>query len=411
MTSISPFRALRPQKRFVREVAAPPYDVISSEEARAVAEANPLSFLRISKPEIEFPQGAADRRIYERARAVLGEFRAKGIFVQDEKPSLYLYSLRMGDHTQTGLVTCVQVSEFDGGKVKDHERTLPHKVEDRTMHIEAVNAQTGPIFMTYSARPDIDAIVERISKGSPEYDFTSDDGISHKVWIICGGPAAEEIIRAFGEVDRLYIADGHHRAAAAVAVARKRGEEAGAVRGSEEYDGVMAGLFPRNQLRIMDYNRAVRDLGGLSKDKFIDRVRKKFLVGADFRRRSPSRIHEFGMYLEGEWYRLKARKGTYDPSDAVDSLDVSILQKNLLSPVLRIQDPASDKRIRFVGGARGMDELERMVDSGAFAVAFSIYPPALEQMLRVADEGKIMPPKSTWFEPKLRSGIFIHVLE
>jgi uncharacterized protein (DUF1015 family) len=411
MTAIAPFRALRPQKKFVREVASPPYDVVSSEEARVIAGSNPYSFLHISKPEVGFPPGAADERIYARARTNLEEFRRKGIFVQDETPSFYLYSLKIGGHTQTGFVSCVQVTEFDSGRVKDHERTLPHKVEDRTMHIEAVNAQTGPIFMTYAARQSLDSIMEEIRSEPPEYDFTADDGISHTVWVVSDRARVEEIKRAFGAVDRLYIADGHHRAAAAVAVARKRRAEAGVLRGGGECDCVMAVLFPHNQLKIMDYNRAVRDLGGLSKDEFLDRVRKKFLVGLDFRRKNPSRIHEFGMYLEGEWYRLEAREGTYDPSDAVDSLDVSILQKNLLYPVLRIHDPAKDKRIRFVGGARGMNELERMVDSGAFAVAFSIYPPGIEQIIRVADEGKIMPPKSTWFEPKLRSGIFIHLLE
>lgn len=410
---ISPFRAVRPKKSYVLDVASLPYDVLSSAEARAIAQGNPFSFFHISKAEIDFPEDTSpyDARVYEKAKSNLEIFVKKGVLVQEEKPSFYIYAQKMGDHRQYGIVAGVQASDFESGKVKRHELTLAEKQEDRTRHFETLNAQTGPIFLTYRAEPGIDGLVDAIVKREPEYDFTASDGIRHTVWVVSEHHEISRLESAFRGVPCLYIADGHHRAASAVEVARRKRAAGGQCTGREEYNFIMSVLFPHDQLKIMDYNRAVKDLNGLDDVNFLKRIEDNFSVAPDFREKSPGNPHDFGMYLSGRWYKLTAKPACYAQGDAIEALDVSILQNTLLGPVLGIGDPRTDKRIKFIGGVRGMAELERLVDSGECAVAFSLYPPSLEQMMRVADSGGIMPPKSTWFEPKLRSGLFVHLLD
>lgn len=410
---ISPFRAVRPKKSYARDVASFPYDVVSSAEARVIAKDNPVSFLHISKAEIDFTEDTSpyDARVYEKAKSNLEIFIKKGILVQEEKPSFYIYAQKMGDHQQYGIVAGVPASDFESGKVKKHELTLAEKQEDRTRHFETLNAQTGPIFLTYRAEPDIDGLVQEAVKGEPEYDFTSSDGIRHTVWVMSDRNEIDHLKSAFNRVPCLYIADGHHRAASAVEVARRKRAADKRQTGREEYNFILSVLFPHNQLKIMDYNRAVKDLNGLDQAKFLKRVEDKFSLRSDFKEKSPRNPHEFGMYLAGRWHQLTAKQECYAGNDVIGALDVSILQNALLGPILGIGDPRTDKRIKFIGGVRGMAELERLVDSGDCAVAFSLYPPSLEQMMQVADSGAIMPPKSTWFEPKLRSGMFVHLLD
>ena len=317
----------------------------------------------------------------------------------------------MGYHVQYGVVGCINASDYESGMIKRHELTRNDKEADRTCHIDWVNAQTGPIYLTYHASRAIDALVREITSGAPEYDFTADDGITHTAWLVDDDISIGKIMKEFEQLDSLYIADGHHRMAAAATVTRMRREANPAHDGTEEYNRIMAVIFPDDQLKIMDYNRVVRDLGGIDEEAFLANVRERFDVSDDFIRRSPERKGEFGMYLKGAWYRLQMKENTSTPEDPVAALDVSLLQDTLLTPVLGIGDPRTDERITFVGGIRGMHELERLVDSGAYAVAFSLYPTTIEQIMEVADCGRTMPPKSTWFEPKLRSGIFVHLLD
>jgi len=413
MVAVAPFRAVRPQRQHVKEVASYPYDVIDSREARLLVRDNPKSFLRIVKSEVDFPDDtAADREeVYDRAQQNLCTFLREGTLFQDEKACLYIYRQGMGGHLQYGVVGCVDVADYESGVIKRHELTRKDKEADRTRHIDRVNAQTGPLYLAYRASKTIDGIVAKITAGDPEYDFTADNGITHSAWVVDDGDAIAQIRQGFARLDSLYIADGHHRIAAAAIVARMRRKANPAHDGTEEYNRTMAVIFPHDQLRIMDYNRVIRDLDGLDEETFIGKVRERFAVSGDFSRRSPERRGEFGMYLKGTWYRLRVKKGDIATDDPVAALDVSLLQNNLLGPVLGIGDPRSDGRIAFVGGIRGMDELERLVDSGEYAVAFSLYPTTMDQIMRIADSGKTMPPKSTWFEPKLRSGIFVHLLD
>jgi len=371
-----------------------------------------ISFLRISKSEVDFPDnGVGFDRVYEKARENLYDFLQRDILFQDERENFYIYRQKMGDHVQCGVVACVNVADYESGVIKRHESTRKDKEVDRTRHIDRVNAQTGSVFLTYKASKAIDMTVKEIVRGNPEYDFTSDDGITHSVWVVDDNNLIERIKQKFGKLDSLYIADGHHRAASAVAVARMRREENEDHSGREEYNRVMVVMCPHDQLNIMDYNRVVRDLGGLDEGQFIRKVQESFILSGDFKEKSPQRQGEFGMYMNGVWRRLQARKGDMNEDDPVAMLDVSILQDRLLRPVLGIDDPRIDDRILFVGGIRGMGELERLVDSGEYAVAFSMYPTSMDQLMEIADMGKIMPPKSTWFEPKPRSGIFVHLLD
>jgi uncharacterized protein (DUF1015 family) len=304
----------------------------------------------------------------------------------------------------------VSAREYDAGKIKKHELTRQDKEEDRTRHVDAVNAQTGPVFITYRYRAKLDEIINQALTGNPEYNFTADDGVIHKVWVVDNPKQIQDIKNEFLSVDVLYIADGHHRAAAAANVARKRRNKDSAAGSINESDMVLAVLFPHDQLKVMDYNRAVKDLNGLTPGKYLEKITSRFIVNKNFAAKSPQQLHDFGMYLAGEWYQLIAKEGLYNKSDPVASLDASILQEQLLAPVLGIKDPRTDDRIKFIGGIRGMMELEKLVDKDGFTVAFSLYPTTVEQIMKVSDTGAIMPPKSTWFEPKLRSGIFIHDL-
>lgn len=412
MSAIVPFTALRPRPEFVGEVAALPYDVVSTKEAQDIAQAHPLSFLRVEKSEIDLPPDvpAHDPRIYSRARGNLEALVRDGVLFKDQLPAFYIYAQGMSGHRQYGLVAGISVAEYEAGKIKKHELTRADKELDRIYHVDKVNAHTGPVFVTYQARPTIDRLVAEVAKTLPEYDFITEDGISHTVWLINEAGKMATLIEEFAQLDRLYIADGHHRAAAAAAVARRRREQhPGRLNG--EYENMLAVLFPDRQLKIMDYNRVVKDLAGLSGAEFLQKCGKSFRITSDCRDKSPQRSHEFSVYLDGRWYRLTAHTDIIDDSDPIGGLDVSILQDRLLGPVLGIHDPRRDERVAFVGGIRGMGELERLVDSGKFAVAFALYPVTIEQLMAVADADGIMPPKSTWFEPKLRSGIFVHLLE
>ncbi|MEA2014014.1 MAG: DUF1015 family protein, partial [Thermodesulfobacteriota bacterium] len=345
------------------------------------------------------------------ARENLYDFLQRDILFQDEKECFYIYRQKMGDYVQHGIVACVSVDDYESGLIKKHELTRKDKELDRTRHISSVNAQTGPVFLTYKASQIIDMTVKDTIMGNPEYDFTADDGIVHTVWVVDNDKQIERIKEGFGKLDSLYIADGHHRAASAVAVARMRRENNTEHNGREEYNRIMVFVCPHNQLNVTDYNRVVKDLGGLDEGQFISRLQENFILSDDHKERSPRRQGEFGMYMDGVWRRLQAVEDDTNRDDSVARLDVSILQDRLLKPLLGIGDPRTDNRITFVGGVRGMDELERIVDSGEYKVAFSLYPTSMDQLMEIADMGKIMPPKSTWFEPKPRSGIFAHLLD
>jgi uncharacterized protein (DUF1015 family) len=408
MTSVLPFKAVRPQAKYAAQVAALPYDVMTREEGQKAVAGRPLSFMHVEKSEIDVPDGTRpdDARIYETARRNFSKLIEDGILRQDESPCYYVYRQQMGTQVQTGIVGVMSAAEYDEGKIKKHELTRKDKEEDRIRHVNTVNAQTGPVFISYLARPRINAIVEKIVAGLPEYDFTAEDGVIHTAWVVADKAQIEDLRKEFAEVDALYIADGHHRAAAGATIARNRRKPGQA----QESDRVLAVFFPHNQLKVMDYNRAVKDLRGLTAEQFLEKISAKFTVTKNFASKSPQRLHDFGMYLGGKWYGITIKDGVYDAKDPVTSLDAAILQDHLFAPVLGIADPRTDDRIKFIGGIRGMLELEKLVDQDGFAVAFSLYPTTMEQIMNVADAGAIMPPKSTWFEPKLRSGLFVHDL-
>jgi uncharacterized protein (DUF1015 family) len=413
MSRVVPFRALRPAKPFVRQVAAPPYDVLNVAEARHQVRDNPFSFLHVEKSEIDIPDaaGVEDRRIYARAKDNLEEMIRQGVLFQEKSAVFYLYRQQMGGRIQTGIVACTGIAEYETGLILRHEFTRQDKEKERTLNIDTVGAQTGPVFLVYCGREEIDRLTARVAERPPEYDFNAHDRVRHTVWIIRDPEEIREVEDGFADVEKLYIADGHHRAAAAANVARLRSSRNPLVRGKGEHHLLLAVLFPHDQPRIMDYNRAVRDLNGLTEAEFLKRVGDHFRIEDDFGVKAPGRPHEFGMYLKGGWRRLTARAEILREEDPVAGLDVSLLQENLLAPILGIRDQRTDTRIEFIGGIRGMAELERLVDQAGFAVAFSLYPPTVAQMMAVADQGKVMPPKSTWFEPKLLSGLFVHLLE
>jgi uncharacterized protein (DUF1015 family) len=415
MSKIKPFRALRPAPENANAVAAPPYDVLDSEEARAMAEGNPLSFLHVSKPEIDLAPGVdlyADV-VYETAAKNMRRLVADGVYRRDPEPALYLYQqeMRIGDrtHVQVGLVAGACSAEYEKDLIKKHELTRADKEKDRTRHVEVLDANGGPVFLTYRAVRSIDAMVAADRAAAPLYDFVSADGIRHVVWAIRERKRIDEYVAAFAGVPALYIADGHHRAASGVTVGARRRAANPCHLGDEEYAFFLAVMFPHDQLYIMDYNRVVLDLNGLTEAAFLAKVKEKFDV-AEAKEKRPAKATEFGMFLGGRWYRLAAKPGTYDAGNPVERLDVSILQGNLLAPILGIGDPRRDKRIDFVGGIRGPEELERRVREGA-AVAFSMFATSMEQLMAIADAGRIMPPKSTWFEPKLRCGLLVRPLD
>ena len=413
MALVLPFKAVRPDKKFVAQVAALPYDVMTREEGQKAVAGNPLSFMHVEKSEIDVPENTKsnDDLIYQTAKRNFIDMRVKGILIQDESPCFYIYRQQMGSQVQTGIVGLMSAAEYDAGKIKKHELTRQDKEEDRIKHVDTVNAQTGPVFISYRERQGLNKIVDQISSGVPEYDFTAEDGIKHTVWVVADARHVEDIKKEFLSVDALYIADGHHRAAAATTIARNRRTQNSSQTSSNEYESVLAVFFPHTQLKVMDYNRAVKDLNGLTPEQFIEKIRLKFTVSQNFTARSPQQFHDFGMYLGGQWYKLTIKEGVYNANDPVASLDAAILQEHLLYPVLNIKDPRVDDRIKFIGGIRGMDELEKLVNQDGFAVAFALYPTSMEQIISVADAGAIMPPKSTWFEPKLRSGLFTHRLD
>lgn len=410
MSVIRPFAGLRPPAEKVLRVACPPYDVVSSKEARAYAEGNPLSFFHVSRPEIDLPEGTDEHgaEVYEKGVENLKRFEREGWLAPDPKPCFYLYRQKMGRHVQIGLVAGASVDEYQRGLIKKHELTRADKEDDRTRHVELLEANDEPVFLTYSARGSIDALVAALIVEAPVYDLVTDDGIGHTFWVVSGATEIAVLEREFKDVPALYVADGHHRSAAASRVREILRERAGAGHtGAEEYNSFLAVIFPHDQMQILDYNRLVRDLDGMAPEGFLARISERFEVGPA-EKKKPGRLHEFGMYLGGSWHRLTARPGSFDERDPVACLDVSILQENLLGPVLGIKDPRTDKRIDFVGGIRGMEELEKRVGSGEHAVAFSMFPTRIDQLMAIADAGKIMPPKSTWFEPKLRSGLVVH---
>jgi len=414
MPVIKPFKAFRPQPELVTKVASPPYDVLNSEEARQLVKDNPDSFLHVNKAEIDLDSSVNryDQKVYEKARENLDRLIEKKVYLQDEQEKIYIYRQIMKGRTQTGLVVCVSIEDYLKGKIKKHENTREDKEKDRINHIDFTGANTGPVFLTYKAKDEIKQIVNNwIKEENPVYDFSSEDGIIHACWVINDKSAIQQLIESFAGIDYLYIADGHHRAAAATKVGLKRREQLKDYTGKEEFNYFLSVLFPDDELYIMDYNRVVADLAENSEEEFIQKISEKFTAekysgGGLYR---PEARHTFGMYLDNCWYKLTAKPGTFNEDDVVNSLDVSILQNNLLTPVLRIEDPRTDQRIEFVGGIRGLEELEKRVRAGMKA-AFSLYPTSIEELMKVADAEKLMPPKSTWFEPKLRSGIFIHKL-
>jgi len=413
MPEIKPFKGLRPQKQFAKKVAAPPYDVLDSQEARELAKNKPYNFLHVSKPEIDLPQDIDiyDETVYAKGRENLNKLIDNNILIQEEKPSFYIYRQIMGDHTQTGIVACASVEDYNNKKIKIHEYTREVKEKDRTKHVDTLNANTGPVFLTYNTKEDINKIVENFKKNNePLFDLTSEDDIRHTIWKMDDENLIEKLQKQFSQLDKLYISDGHHRSASAANVQKIRKKNNPQHSGEEEYNYFLSVIFPDEQMNIMDYNRVVKDLHGLNQDDFLQAVKETFLVEKESVQYKPKQKHEFSMYLNGEWYRLKAKHNSFPQDDVVKSLDVSILHDNLMEPVLGISDPRKDKRIKFVGGIRGLDELEKLVDSGKYKVAFALYPTAIHDLIKVADEDKVMPPKSTWFEPKLRSGLITHLL-
>ncbi len=412
MARIEPFRAWRPKSELADRVASPPYDVLSSDEARELAADNPLSFLHVVKPEIDLEPGVDlySDAVYAKGAENLQRLKDDGVLTREAAPALYLYRQVMGDHLQTGLVTGASIDEYEADRIKKHEHTRPKKEDDRTRHVEALNANTGPVFLTYKARPEIDVLVERLTSGEPAVDFTAPDGIRHVLWVVDQAPDVQALVTAFGEVPELYVADGHHRSAAATRVRALRRDANPDHTGEEPYNFFLSVIFPHDQMLIMDYNRVVKMPTELDRDAFLSKVGETFEIAPGSADR-PTEPRTFGMYLDGAWHRLIVRQGSVAEDDPVRSLDVAILQDNVLAPVLGIGDPRSDDNIDFVGGIRGLGELERRVDSGDWDVAFALHPTAIEQLFAVADAGTVMPPKSTWFEPKLRSGLIVRPLD
>lgn len=407
MAKVIPFRAIRPRKGLESRIAALPYDVYSREEAKEVVRKEPLSFLKIDRAETQFDDSVnmyADC-VYEKAKEILWDMVKEEQFITDKAPYYYIYELTMNGRSQTGIVACASVDDYMDEIIKKHENTREDKELDRICHVDTCDAQTGPIFLAYRSNQTINEIVGRMKIQETLYDFTSEDGVRHRVWVIEEKPDMEAIEKAFASMNSIYIADGHHRCASAVKVSLKRRMANPDFTGKEEFNYFLSVLFPDDQLMIMDYNRVVKDLNGYSEEEFLKKIEENFIV-EPFKKESPSKKGEFSMYLGKHWYKL-TQKQELQSDDAVEGLDVSVLQKYLLEPVLGITDPKTDRRIDFVGGIRGLSELEKRVSTDC-KVAFALYPTSIEELFKVADEGRLMPPKSTWFEPKLRSGLFIH---
>ena len=412
MATVRPFKAVRPAENMADKVAALPYDVMNTAEARAMVKGKPYSFLHVDKAEIDLPEDTDpySEQVYIKAAENLKKLQKDGILKKDDRDCFYIYCLTMDGRTQRGLVCTTAIDEYINGTIKKHELTRADKEQDRINHVDYCNANTGPIFLACRRNADAADIMEAEMKKPPIYDFVAEDGIRHKVYVIDDKNTIDRIKKDFETVESLYIADGHHRNASAVKVGLKRRAENPNYTGEEEFNYYLSVIFFGDELKILDYNRVVKDLNGLTEKEFTDKIRERFDLEPSDNEVKPDKAHVFGMYMGGKWYILTA-KADIIPDDAVKSLDVSILQDNVLSAILGIDDPKTDKRIDFVGGIRGLKELVRLVDGGEYKAAFSMYPTSVEELMRIADEGKIMPPKSTWFEPKLRSGIFVHELE
>lgn len=414
MAIVKPFRGVRPPRDLVEQVASRPYDVLNSEEARAEAAGNPRSLYHIIKPEIDFEPGTDehDARVYDKAVENFRAFQHNGWLVQDDREHYYIYAQTMNGHTQYGIVVAANVADYLNGVIKKHELTRRDKEEDRMKHVRVQNANIEPVFFAFPDNKALQEIIDRVTAGEPEYDFIAPDGFGHTFWVIDDDATIARITEEFARIPYLYIADGHHRTAAAALVGNEKARLNPDHRGDEEYNYFLAVAFPASHLRIIDYNRLVKDLNGLSPAEFLEKLEFNFIVRdmgtVPYR---PDRLHNFSLYLEGRWYSLTAREGTYDDSDPIGVLDVTILSDLILRDILGITDLRSDKRIDFVGGIRGLGELSRRVDSGEMAMALALFPVSMKQLMDIADSGNIMPPKTTWFEPKLRSGLVIHKLD
>lgn len=415
MAIIKAFRGLRPPKEIVKDLASRPYDVLDSDEARIEVERNEFSLLHVIKPEVDLPEDIDHyaQEVYDKALENFLKFQSKGWLAQDGDDNLYVYAQTMNGKTQYGLVACASVEDYMNGIIKKHELTRPDKEEDRKKHVRITNANMEPVFFTYPAHADIDRIISGfVKENAPEYDFTSVDGIGHHFWVIRDKKIIADLIRIFAGIPFTYVADGHHRTAAAALVGNEKRMANPRHNGTEEYNYFLAVHFPDNQLTIIDYNRVVKDLNGLTKEEFLEKLGKNFTVelkGSEIYK--PGQLHHFSIYLDGMWYSMIAKPGTYDDHDPIGVLDVTILSNLVLDEILGIKDLRRDKRIDFVGGIRGLGELKRRVDSGEMKVAFALYPVSMQQLIDIADSGNIMPPKTTWFEPKLRSGLVIHKLD
>ena len=412
MANLKPFCGIRPIKTLANKVAAPPYDVLNSEEARIQAEGNAYTFLHINKPEIDLDPGIDihDARVYQKGAENLQRFISEGIIRKDTSAAYYVYRQVMGDHEQTGLVAAASVEEYESGLIKKHEFTRPEKEDDRVKHIDCLNAQVGPVFLTYQSNSLVDAIIDESVAVTPNYDFVASDGVRHVFWVVSDMEMINKIDCAFKNVPCLYVADGHHRSAAAMRIKQQRQQANPNHTGDEAYNFFLTVVFPHQQMKIMDYNRVVKDLNGLKVSELLGALEGKFELSELKHARKPSTAHEFTMYLNKQWYTLTTKAGVVDESNPVARLDVSVLQDNVLNPLLGIENPRTNNRIDFVGGIRGVAELEKRVDSGECAVAFACYPTSIEHLMAIADAGEVMPPKSTWFEPKLKTGLVVHDL-
>ena len=415
MAVVKPFRGLRPPRSIAKDLACLPYDVMNSDEAAEMAKNKECSLLHITRSEIDLPPDTDTHsdEVYNKSVANFTKWQEKGWLVQDDKPMFYIYAQTMNGRTQYGIVACAAVSDYLKGIIKKHELTRPDKEQDRMIHVRVNNANIEPVFFAYPSVKEIDEIVSKITASEePEYDFVAEDGFGHQFWVIRDAKTNKQIEKLFAKkVPFTYVADGHHRTAAAALIGKEKMDSNPKHKGSEEYNFFLAVHFPDNQLRIIDYNRTIKDLNGLSPEELLQRLGKSFLIvekGKEIY--TPSALHNFSMYLEGKWYSLTAKEGTYDDNDPIGVLDVTILTNQILSPILDIQDLRRSKRIDFVGGIRGLGELKKRVDSGEMKVAFALYPVSMKQLITIADSGNIMPPKTTWFEPKLRSGLVIHLL-
>ena len=414
MAKIKPFKGVRPPKNYVTEVASRPYDVLNSEEARIEAEGNEKSLYHIIKPEIDFAPGTDehDSCVYDKAVENFNMFQDKGWLVQDSKEHYYIYAQTMNGRTQYGFVVAANVDDYMQGRIKKHELTRRDKEEDRMKHVRINNANVEPVFFAFPDNAELEAIIKNVTSNKPEYDFVANDGFGHHFWVINDDETIKRITELFAQIPSLYIADGHHRSAAAALVGHEKALANPNHTGEEEYNYFLAVAFPASHLNIIDYNRVVKDLNGLSDEEFLNAISQNFIIEEkETEIYRPEKLHNFSLYLSGKWYSLTAKEGTYNDSDPIGVLDVTISSDLILRDILNIHDLRSDKRIDFVGGIRGLGELKKRVDSGEMAMALALYPVSMEQLINIADTGNIMPPKTTWFEPKLRSGLVIHKIE